>query len=78
MSEAEIQKPEQSTKFQLNNTDIKKITKGAIIAFLGGFLGSIMIATSTGIWDWKLFIPPALSVGINAVLKFLDGENKNN
>ena len=57
----------------LNSTDYKKIAKGAAIAFSAAALYSISQALTSGIIDWKIYIPAAIAVGINAVLKLLAG-----
>lgn len=76
---------EQSNSGSLNNTDYKKIAKGAGIAFGAAFLYSVlswlMTWLSAGTVDWSNFIQPfmttcipaALAVGINAVMKLMAG-----
>lgn len=66
---------EQSPSMTLNSVDYKKIAKGAAIAFGGAALMSIATAMQGGpIVSWPAVIGAALSVGINAVLKFLQGQ----
>jgi hypothetical protein len=65
-------KEEQSAKWELNNVDLKKILKGALIAFGGAFLTQISIYLTSGIvFDWKVWLAGAFAVGINAVMKLL-------
>jgi len=64
----------QSPQGQLNSFDWKKIGKGALIAFGGAFLLSIGEWLTTGNVElWKPALGAALSVGINAVWKLLQG-----
>ena len=75
----------QSESGELNSTDYKKILKGAGIAFGAAILYSIaswlMVWLNSGSVDWNNFIKPflnvcipaALSTGINAVMKFMQG-----
>lgn len=68
---------EQSEKYSLNETDYKKILKGAGIAFGAAFLFSISTWLGQGEVNWATFfqscIPAAISTGINAGLKFFQG-----
>jgi hypothetical protein len=66
---------EPSKKFKLNETDYKKIGKGALIAFGGAFLVSLGEWLSTGSVElWKPALVAAVSVGINAVWKYLQSQ----
>ena len=81
-------KIEPSSKGTLNKIDYKKILKGAGIAFGGAFAFSmatwLMGWLGTGSVDWSKFtqpflttcIPAALSVGINALVKFFQGPSQ--
>ena len=65
-----------SPSLSLNKTDYKKIVKGAIIAFSGAALVSITEWLITGNVElWKPALIAAVSVGINAAWKFLQGQN---
>lgn len=65
---------EQSNKFTLNNEDLQKILKGALIAFGGAFLTQISIYLTSGvIFDWKIWLAGAFAVGINSLLKWIKG-----
>jgi hypothetical protein len=70
----------QSNEYSLNSTDYKKIAKGAAIAFGAAFLFSISDWLITGQIDWILFkticLPAAISTGINALIKYLQGKTK--
>lgn len=67
----------QSDKYTLNSEDYKKIAKGATIAFAGATLYSIATWLSNGSVNWNTFltvaVPAALSVGINAAIKWISG-----
>jgi len=75
-----------SVSGELNSTDYKKILKGAGIAFGAAALYSIaswlMTWLNSGSVDWTNFvkpflnvcIPAALSTGINAVMKLMQGK----
>lgn len=69
-----IESPAQS----LNGVDYKKIGKGAALAFGAAVLYSIAAWLSSGEINWNLFltvcIPAALSTGINAVMKWYQGQ----
>jgi hypothetical protein len=71
-------KTTQSSSMSLNSVDFKKIAKGAGIAFGAAVLFSVSTWLSTGSVNWNLFvtvcIPAALSTGINAVMKFIQGQ----
>jgi uncharacterized membrane protein YfcA len=72
-------KNDESSKFmRLNKTDYKKIAKGAALAFGAAALVSISTWLSQGEVNWNLFltvcIPAALSTGINAGMKFFQGQ----
>jgi hypothetical protein len=61
-----------SGKFELNTTDMKKIFKGALLAFGGAVLVQISTYLSTGVvFDWKIWLTGAVAVGLNAVYKFI-------
>jgi hypothetical protein len=65
----------ESKKNSYNSEDIKKIGKGAIIAFSGAALYQLSVFISTGIlFDWKVWVGGILSVGINAAWKYLQGK----
>lgn len=78
---------ESSAAMSLNATDYKKITKGAALAFGAAFLYSILMWLSSwmssGQVDWKAFInpfltvciPAAISTGINALIKWWQGQS---
>jgi hypothetical protein len=71
-------KTNQSASMSLNSTDYKKILKGAGIAFGGAFLATVSAWLAAGSVNWGLFLtlclPAALSTGINAVLKWYQGQ----
>lgn len=66
----------------LNSADYKKIAKGAGLAFGAAVLYSIAAWLSSGEVDWNLFltvcVPAALSTGINAVMKWWQGQPEAN
>ena len=76
---------EQSNSGDLNTTDYKKIMKGALIAGGGAFLFALITWLSIGLsandFSWSVLyktfltagVPAALSVGINAILKYVSG-----
>lgn len=68
----------ESKFMRLNKKDANKIMKGAALAFGAAFLVSISTWLAQGQIDWNLFltvcIPAALSTGINAGLKFFQGQ----
>jgi hypothetical protein len=71
-------KTTQSASMTLNAVDYKKIAKGAAIAFGGAALATISGWLAAGDVNWTLFlsmcVPAALSTGINAVLKWYQGQ----
>lgn len=71
-----VQKETGSASGALDATDWKKIGKGAVIAFGGAFLLSVGEWLTTGnVEIWKPALMGALSVGINAVWKFLQNNS---
>lgn len=68
----------QSPAYTLNAVDYKKIAKGAALAFGAAALYSVAAWFSAGEVNWNLFltvcIPAALSTGVNAVMKWYQGQ----
>lgn len=73
-----VKQSSESKKYELNKTDYKKIAKGAALAFGAAVLVSVSTWLSQGEVNWNLFItvciPAALSTGINAGMKFFQGQ----
>jgi hypothetical protein len=71
-------KTTESKFMSLNKTDAMKIAKGAGIAFGAAALFTISNWLGTGEINWATFlqvcIPAAISTGINATLKFFQGQ----
>ena len=71
-------KTTQSASMSLNAVDYKKILKGAGIAFSAAALATVSSWLAAGDVNWGLFltlcVPAALSTGINAVLKWYQGQ----
>ena len=67
-----------SKAWNLNNQDLMKILKGALIAFGAAFIISVADWVALGVFDWVLFkticLPAAVSVGLNALVKWMQGQ----
>lgn len=60
-----------------SQTDYQKIIKGAFLAFSGATLTYVVAnVIALGSMDWKIFIVAAVSVGLNAVVKFFSGPSE--
>ena len=70
-------KTDQSNAWELNGVDLRKILKGAGLAFGAAALVSIAEWLGHGSIDWSTFltlcVPAAVSTGINAALKWYQG-----